>query len=146
MSNEKAIDLKLDKAKAYDWMEWDFLGIVLEAFRFHKKFIKIIQECILSVSFSILLNKSPFGLVTVAGGIRKGNHFSLLFIIGAEVISWICCKKKRKRAIHGAKVYRSVPSISHLFFTDDSLRFCNAKITDVKAIQDTLDDYCFLSK
>lgn len=35
-------------------MEWDFLGIVLEAFRLRKKFIKIIQECISSVFFSIL--------------------------------------------------------------------------------------------
>ena len=55
---EKTISLKLDIEKEYDRMECDFLQIVLEAFGFPKDFIKIIQECISSVSFSILLRFS----------------------------------------------------------------------------------------
>lgn len=30
---------KLDMAKLYDHMEWDFLRTVLEAYGFHKEFI-----------------------------------------------------------------------------------------------------------
>ena len=53
---EKTMGLKLDMEKAYDRMERNSLRVVLEAFGCHEDFIIIIQECISSVSFSILLN------------------------------------------------------------------------------------------
>lgn len=36
--------LKLDMAKAYDGMEQDFIGVVLEAFGFNESFVQIIRE------------------------------------------------------------------------------------------------------
>ena len=67
-----------------------------------------------------------------------------LFILGTEVFSQMLLKEEEKRVIHGAKVSWYAPSISHLFFVDDSLLFCKAKINEVRAIKDTLDNYCFL--
>lgn len=58
-------------AKAYNLMEWDFLGIVLEAFGFNEEFIKSNLECISYVFFSILFYRSSFGLVTPTKGLRQ---------------------------------------------------------------------------
>lgn len=47
--NVKTMSLKLDMAKVYDRMEWDFLIETLQAFDFDNKFIQTIKECISSV-------------------------------------------------------------------------------------------------
>lgn len=135
--------LKLDMAKAHNPMEWDFLGIVLEAFGFLEEFIKINLECISYVFFSTLIYGSSFGLVTPTKGLRS----PLLKVC----LSWVsmssleCCWNKKRKVIHGAKVSRSTPSISHIFFANDSLPFYKEKPNEVRIIKDILDDYCFLS-
>ena len=43
--------------------------------------------------------------------------------------------------IEGFSLCRSGPKISHLFFADDSLLFCQAKVEDVRAIQVPLNIY-----
>lgn len=65
----KIVVLKLDMAKACDRLEWDFLSNVLEAFGFHKIFVRLINECVSSVSISILLNCSPYGNFTPSRGL-----------------------------------------------------------------------------
>lgn len=108
---------KLNMAYAYDRMEWDFLGIVLVALGLHDEFINVILEFVSPVSFSISLNRSPFGLVNPTRGPRQGDLLSpYLFILGVEVLSRMLLKEEDEGNIHGTKVSRSVPSISHLFF------------------------------
>lgn len=108
--------------------------------------MKIIMECISSILLSILLNGTPFRLVTAMRGLRQGDPLSpYLFILGAEVLSRILLKEEKRRTVHGAKVSRIAPNISHLFFTDDSLLFCKAKIHEVGVLKDTLNGYCCLS-
>ena len=43
--------------------------------------------------------------------------------------------------IEGFSLCRSGPKISHLFFVDNSLLFCQAKVEDVRAIQVLLNIY-----
>lgn len=38
---------KLDMAKAYDRLEWDFLEEGLKSLGFHHKFVSLIKECLL---------------------------------------------------------------------------------------------------
>ncbi|KAL0455558.1 UNVERIFIED_CONTAM: hypothetical protein Slati_0895000 [Sesamum latifolium] len=44
--------LKVDLRKAYDTVEWDFMLATLHLFRFPHQFIRWIEECITSTSFS----------------------------------------------------------------------------------------------
>lgn len=55
------LSLKVDMAKAYDRVQWPFLLIVMRKTRFSKKWLWMIERCINSCWFSILINGSPSG-------------------------------------------------------------------------------------
>ncbi|KAL2235707.1 UNVERIFIED_CONTAM: hypothetical protein Sindi_1302900 [Sesamum indicum] len=48
--------LKVDIRKAYDTVDWDFLRAVMEMFGFPITFVKWIEECVTTPSFSVGLN------------------------------------------------------------------------------------------
>lgn len=118
----------------YDRLEWDFLAVVLGAFGFHKNFIEVVLKCV-SLVTSILLNGSPFGNSTP-------HPFSIL---GVEVLSHRLIKAEGKELIHGVKVARNAPIVSHLFFEDNSFLFCKAKNSKTREIKDILEDYYLAS-
>lgn len=120
--------LKLDMAKAYDRMEWDFLASILSVYGFHKDFIQIIMECVSSTLFSIFLNGSPFWDIQ-----WPQTKWS-------EVLSNMLLKVGEEGWIHGIQSTRNAPSISHLLYANDNLLFCEVNFSEVCEIKDTLDD------
>lgn len=50
------IVMKIDMAKTYDRVHWDFLLDVLQGFGFNKKFCQLIAECVKSLWFSVMMN------------------------------------------------------------------------------------------
>ena len=63
--------LKLDMSKAYDRVEWNFLEKIMEHLGFDNKWISLISCCITTVSFSILVNGEPRGLIHPSRGLRQ---------------------------------------------------------------------------
>ncbi|GJX56334.1 probable L-cysteine desulfhydrase, chloroplastic [Tanacetum coccineum] len=57
----KRCSLKIDIAKAYDTISWEFLINILRMFGFHDKIIEWICTCITSTSFSISINEESHG-------------------------------------------------------------------------------------
>ena len=68
-SKEKAMFIKLDLAKAYDRVSWEFLGHVLHAFRFDMEWVDWILSYVTSPSFSVLINGEPTDIFSTSRGL-----------------------------------------------------------------------------
>lgn len=62
--------IKVDLAKAYDRIEWRVLCHIMVKLGFKDNFIRLIEECISTTQFSVLLNGSPHGYFTTSKGLR----------------------------------------------------------------------------
>lgn len=131
---------------AYDRVDWGILSRILELLGFDEKFVSLIMCCISTAPFSFLINGSPFGLVTAGRGIRQGVSSSpALFTILFDLLSRILYKTEVERKIHGVKIARTSPTISHLMYTDDLIIYCRATTQETMNIKACLDDFCNIS-
>lgn len=79
---------KLEMAKAYDRVEWNFLLHVMDAFGFSPDVCGLIKNCISSPWFSIMINGTTWGFFQGKRGFLQGDPLSpYLFIILEEVFS-----------------------------------------------------------
>jgi hypothetical protein len=82
------------------------------------------MSCIRTVTYSILINGQPHGLITPTRGLRQGDPLSpYLFILCAEVLSSLLQHSSKEGLISGVSLSRGGTRIHHLFFADDSLLF-----------------------
>ncbi|XP_021716657.1 uncharacterized protein LOC110684510 [Chenopodium quinoa] len=136
------IALKLDMSKAYDRVEWVFLEKVMQKLGFPQSWIGRIMHCLNSASFSFKYNGGISGSLIPSRGFRQGDPISpYLFLICAEAFSSLISKAARDKMIHGARVCRGAPRISHLFFADDSILFAKATLQECSKIAEIISIY-----
>jgi hypothetical protein len=97
---------------------------------------------LLPSSFSILINGSPFGMISPARGLRQGDPLSpFLFILGSEVFSRLMFQEASLGPLKGLKISRNNQTIHHLLFVDDLLIFGQATLIEAGSINSCLAKY-----
>ena len=131
--------LKLDMSKAYDRVEWSFLEKAMLHLGFSKRFVKIIMSCVTSVSYSVLLNGESTGNIKPSKGLRQGDPLSpYLFLICAMGLQGLLHKAESEGHFRGVSICKNGPWVSHLFFADDSVLFCQATEAECQIILDVV--------
>lgn len=99
--------VKIDMAKAYDMVEWPVLLRILALHGFCPKFCALIQECVSTANFSVLINGAPHGYFAASRGIRQGDPVSpALFSIFSDLLSRILTRAEVQGKISGVKISR----------------------------------------
>ena len=95
------------------------------------------MECVTTVSYSILVNREPKGMIYPNRGIRQRDPLSpYLFLFCAKRLNAILRKASIAGEIEGFSLCRQGPKITHLFFVDDCLLFCHSTLAECEKIQD----------
>ena len=127
---------KLDIEKAYDSISWEFLYQVLGRMGFGSRWLSWMKWCMSTASFSVLINGSPAGFFPSSRGLRQGDPLSpYLFVIGMEALSCLINRAVDGNYLSGSRVAngrREELAISHLFYADDTLIFCEADSDQLK--------------
>lgn len=133
---------KLDIEKAYDRLSWSFIHDTLAALHFLIPVIKLIMSAISSVSYKILWNGEASRSFAPRCGLRQGDPLSpYIFILCLNVLSVQFSRSLATKQIHGFKVSRSGPALTHLLFADDILLFGRASPLEVNNIMNILHHF-----
>ena len=134
--------LKLDMSKAYDRVEWLYMGKVMEKMGFAEPWIKLMMECITTATYLVLINGEPHGDITHTRGLRQGDPLSPhLFLLCTEGFHGLLKKAKTMGEIKGVSICRRGPRLTHLLFANDSLIFCGANDNECQKLLEILATY-----
>nr|GEW16435.1 RNA-directed DNA polymerase, eukaryota [Tanacetum cinerariifolium] len=112
---------KVDFAKAYDSVRWDFLLDVLQAFGFEPNWCKWIRGTFSNAMASILVNGSPSSEFQFYSGLKQRDPLSpYLFILIMESLHFSFSRVVNEGIFKGISL-NGKSSISHLFYADDAM-------------------------
>ena len=87
--------------------------------------------CVKTVTYSILVNGEPKGMITLSRGIGWGDPLSpFLFLLCIEGLTGLINRAAHQGYIKGYSFCRNSPHLTHILFADDSLLFCRATIEE----------------
>ena len=134
--------LKLDMSKAYNRVEWAFLESLMLKMGFNNRWVGLIMTCIKIVTYSMMVNGEPKGLINPMRGLRQGDPFPpFLFLLCMEGLHGLIQKAALIGDITGFALCRRGPKITHLFFVDNSLLFCRATTRECETVMELLSEY-----
>ncbi|KAL2252965.1 UNVERIFIED_CONTAM: hypothetical protein Sindi_0091200 [Sesamum indicum] len=133
--------LKVKIRKAYDTVEWDFLIAVMKLFGFPSTFVKWIEACVTTPSFSVGLNGKPHGFFQGARGLRQGDPLlPYLFVLVMEVLHLGLLQLIDQDELFSFHWKCDTARIFQLGFVDDLLLFCQADMNSIGVLrQDWID-------
>ncbi|KAL0293182.1 UNVERIFIED_CONTAM: hypothetical protein Sangu_3243200 [Sesamum angustifolium] len=132
---------KLDMAKAYDRVSWEFLYQVLQRKGFPQRWIGLVANAISNCWFSVLVNGEHAGFFHSTRGLRQGDPLSpALFVLAADYLSR---GLERLFAAHPTIFYQApgLIRVSHLAYADDLMIFTTTCRQNMELLRDFLRAY-----
>ncbi|GMP23346.1 hypothetical protein CsSME_00000977 [Camellia sinensis var. sinensis] len=109
---------------------------------FHPKRVQWIMECIITVSFSVIVNGAQRSNFKPSRGLRQGDPLSpYLFILVMDVFSRLITRSVQEGKISGLRIQRGCPTLSHLFFGNDAVLFFKANAEECQKVGKLLKIY-----
>ncbi|GJW03272.1 aspartic peptidase [Tanacetum coccineum] len=130
---------KIDIQKAYDTVDWRFLGCVLACFGFHSRMIKWIMACVTSTSFSLTINGDIHGYFKGKRGLRQGDPLSpYLFTLVMEVLTLMI--NRRVNLSNGFRYHKHCEELHlvNVCFADDLFIFARGDVESAHVIMEAL--------
>jgi hypothetical protein len=129
------IAVKLDMSKAYDPVEWVFLEKIVAKMGFQSQWIKVVMNCVKSVTYCVELNRNLQHGFTPERGLRQEDPLSpYLLILCVEGFSALLKHAEEEGTIQGIQLCQGAPKINHLFFADDSLIVMKANTANAQKL------------
>lgn len=139
---EVSVAMKLDMVKAYDSVEWNFLLAMMKVMGFPLEFCQRIAECIITVSYNVLVNGASTGYIQPQRSLRQGDPMSpFLFLICVEEFSALLRWNEEHGVLHGVQVAPGVVPLTHLFFANNAVIFCKVEEEEVQVVLGVLQCY-----
>nr|GEY47758.1 RNA-directed DNA polymerase, eukaryota [Tanacetum cinerariifolium] len=137
----QAMIFKVDFAKAYDSVRWDFLDDVLLSFGFGLKWRAWILGSSYSGKASVLVNGSPTSEFQFHCGLKQGDPLApYLFIFVMESLHLSFARIIEAGFFKGLNINNTV-TVSHLFYADDAVFVREWSDSNLSCIMNIL--YCF---
>ncbi|GJZ65776.1 RNA-directed DNA polymerase, eukaryota [Tanacetum coccineum] len=125
---------KVDFAKAYDSVRWDYLDDVLISFGFGPKWRSWIRGSLSLGKAFILVNGSPTTEFHLYRGLNQGDPLApFLFLLIMESLHLSFSRAVEARIFKGYKIDPST-TLSHLFYADDAVFIDNCVAEAAKSI------------
>ncbi|GJV95770.1 putative reverse transcriptase domain, reverse transcriptase zinc-binding domain protein [Tanacetum coccineum] len=133
---------KVDIQKAYDTVDWEFLGLILKCFGFHPTMVQWIMACVTSTFFSLSLNGVIHGYFKGRRGLRQGDPISpYLFTLVMEVLTLIIQRRVRLSDSFCYHNHCEELQIINVCFADDLFIFARGEVESARLIMDSLDEF-----
>lgn len=137
----KKIVIKVDIAKAFDTISWSFVLNCLAGIGVPYDYIRWVEACITTPSFTVGYNGRVHGYFKGKRGLRQGDPLSpYLFVIAMNCLSTML----NKGAEEGKFNYHekcAATKLTHLCFADDLLIFTDGEENSVLGVLQILEDF-----
>ena len=137
----KRITIKVDIAKAFDTLSWEFLLTCLEGLHLPQSLVSWIKACICTTNFMVGYNGTVNGYFKGKRGLRQGDLLSPhLFVIAMNFLSMMLNRAvATERSKYHAKCEKM--KLTHLSFADDLLIFIDGSIESVQTVLKVLREF-----
>ncbi|XP_019265436.1 PREDICTED: uncharacterized protein LOC109242998 [Nicotiana attenuata] len=133
--------VKVDIRKAYDSVDWNFLRALMLEFGILGKMVKLIMECVSTVSYSLLINEGLTPKFQAKKGLRQGDPMSpYLFILVMEYLNR-SLKQLKSNSDFNYHPKCARLGIVHICFADDLLMCCRADKVSIELIMTQFEKF-----